>query len=151
MPAFSIIKIFSTFLFARHNTKIPFYFSFFSVNINIIISIYFFKEFGFIIIPIATTISSWLNVLLLFIYINRKKYYSINLAFIKSMFKIIVSTILTSYVFYNFIKFFSENLKYDSEYKLLTIILLVIITFVIYLFISILTKAFKISDIKLKY
>jgi len=151
MPAFSIIKIFSTFLFARHNTKIPFYFSFFSVNINIIISIYFFKEVGFIIIPIATTISSWLNVLLLFIYINRKKYYSINLAFIKSMFKIIVSTILTSYVFYNFIKFFSENLKYDSEYKLLTIILLVIITFVIYLFISILTKAFKISDIKLKY
>ena len=151
MPAFSIIKIFSTFLFARHNTKIPFYFSFFSVNINIIISIYFFKEVGFIIIPIATTISSWLNVFLLFIYINRKKYYSINLAFIKSMFKIIVSTILTSYVFYNFIKFFSENLKYDSEYKLLTIILLVIITFVIYLFISILTKAFKISDIKLKY
>ncbi len=151
MPAFSIIKIFSTFLFARHNTKIPFYFSFFSVNINIIISIYFFKEVGFIIIPIATTISSWLNVLLLFIYINRKKYYSINLAFIKSIFKIIVSTILTSYVFYNFIKFFSENLKYDSEYKLLTIILLVIITFVIYLFISILTKAFKISDIKLKY
>ena len=151
MPAFSIIKIFSTFLFARHNTKIPFYFSFFSVNINIIISIYFFKEVGFIIIPIATTISSWLNVLLLFVYINRKKYYSINLAFIKSMFKIIVSTILTSYVFYNFIKFFSENLKYDSEYKLLTIILLVIITFVIYLFISILTKAFKISDIKLKY
>ena len=151
MPAFSIIKIFSTFLFARHNTKIPFYFSFFSVNINIIISIYFFKEVGFIIIPIATTISSWLNVFLLFIYINRKKYYSINLAFIKSMFKIIVSTILTSYVFYNFIKFFSENLKYGSEYKLLTIILLVIITFVIYLFISILTKAFKISDIKLKY
>ena len=151
MPAFSIIKIFSTFLFARHNTKMPFYFSFFSVIINIIISIYFFKTVGFIIIPIATTISSWLNAFLLFIYINSKEYYSFNLAFIKSMLKIIISTIFTSYIFYNLIKFFSENLKYDSEYKFLTIILLVIITFVIYLFISILTKAFKISDIKLKY
>ena len=48
-------------------------------------------------------------------------------------------------------KFFSENLTYDSEYKLITIIFLVIITFIIYILISLLTKAFKTSDIKLKY
>ena len=45
--------------------------------------------------------------------------------------------------------------KYDSfnesDYKLLTIVLLVIITFLIYIISSIVTKAFKISDIKLKY
>ena len=40
---------------------------------------------------------------------------------------------------------------YNSEYKLLSIILLAIVTFIIYILISILTKAFKISDIKLKY
>jgi len=151
LPAFSFIKIFSSFLFARHNTKIPFYFSFFSVIINIIISIYFFNKIGFIIIPISTTISSWLNALLLFIYLTNKKYFSIKFNFIKTLFKIILSTILTSIIFYNLINFFSNNLTYNSEYKLLTIIFLVIVTFIIYILISILTKAFKTSDINLKY
>jgi len=151
LPAFSIIKIFSSFLFARNNTKIPFYFSVFSVIINIIISVYFFNKIGFIIIPIATTISSWVNAMLLLIYLINKKYFSINLNFVKSFFKIVLSTLLTSYIFYNLIKFFSENLTYNGEYKLITIILLVIATFIIYILISILTKAFKTSDIKLEY
>ncbi len=151
LPAFSIIKIFSSFLFARHNIKTPFYFSVFSALSNIIISVYFFNKIGFIIIPIATTISSWLNALLLLIYLTNKRYFSLNFDFIKSFLKIILSTALTSYIFYNFIKFFSENLTYSSEYKLITIILLVIVTFIIYILISLLTKAFKISDIKLKY
>ena len=151
LPAFSFIKIFSSFLFARHNTKIPFYFSVLSVITNIIISVYFFNKIGFIIIPIATTISSWFNVIMLLMYLTNKKYYLINLKFIKSFLKIVFSTVLTSYIFYNLIKFFSENLTYNSEYKLITIILLVIVTFFIYILISILTKAFKTSDIKLKY
>ena len=151
LPAFSMIKIFSSFLFARHNTKIPFYFSISSVIINIIISLYFFNKIGFIIIPIATTISSWLNAFLLLIYLTNNKYYLLNLNFIKSFFKIILSTVITSYVFYYLINKFSENLSYYSEYKLITIVFLVIITFIVYIFISLLTKAFKISDIKLKY
>ena len=63
----------------------------------------------------------------------------------------ILSTSLTSFIFYYLINFFSNNLSYDSENKLLTIILLVFFTFIIYILISILTKAFKTSDIKLKY
>ena len=39
LPAFSIIKIFSSFLFARHNTKIPFYFSVVTVIILSLIHI----------------------------------------------------------------------------------------------------------------
>ena len=60
LPAFALIKIFSSFLFARQNTKIPFYYSLVSVIFNIVISVFFFKDVGFIIIPIATTISSWI-------------------------------------------------------------------------------------------
>jgi len=151
MPAFSIIKIFSTFLFARHNTSIPFYISIFSVIINIVISVYFFSKIGFVIIPIATTISSWLNALLLFIYLNSRDYFSIKVNLIKSFSKIVLSTVLTSYIFYNLIELFKKNLTYESEHKLITIILLVIATLFIYILISIFTKAFKISDIKLRY
>ena len=103
---------------------------------------------GFIIIPMATTISSWLNAILLLIFLTNKKYYSINSIFLYSLIKISLSTAITSYIFYNLINFFSDNLSYNSEYKLVCIILLVIVTFIIYILTSILTKAFKISDIK---
>ena len=73
LPAFSLIKIFSTFFFARHETKIPFYISLISVLLNIFISIIFFKEIGFLIIPMATTISSWFNAISLFIILKNKK------------------------------------------------------------------------------
>ncbi len=151
LPAFSMIKIFSSFLFARHNTKMPFYFSVFSVITNIIISIYFFNKIGFIIIPIATTISSWLNAAILLIYLINKNYFLLSLNFFQSFLKIIFSASVASYIFSNLIILLGKNLTYDSEYKLITIIFLVIATFIIYILISLLTKAFKISDIKLKY
>jgi len=75
LPAFSLLKVFSSFLFARHNTKIPFYVSLFSVILNASLSIYFFGKIGFIIIPIATTISSWFNALILFSFLKYKNYF----------------------------------------------------------------------------
>jgi len=151
LPAFSLIKVFSTFLFARHNTKVPFYFSLISVILNILISIYFFNKVGFIIIPIATSISSWFNAFLLFIYLLNNKYYFFNSLFLGRLPRIILSTFLMGYVFNYLIILFNEKVEYLSEYKLVYLCFIVLITFIIYVVISILTKAFKISDIKLKY
>ena len=151
LPAFALIKIFSSFLFARHNTKTPFHFSIFSVLLNIFISVYFFNKIGFIIIPIATTVSSWFNTLLLLFYLISKKYFSFYRNFPIKFLNILFVSSFSSFIFYKLIQYFSEYLIYESEYKLLTIILLVIITILIYILTSIATKAFKISDIKLKY
>ena len=73
LPAFALIKVFSSFFFANHDTKTPFYISLFSVILNIVVSLYYFKSFGFIIIPIATTISSWFNsIIVLYFYLKIK-------------------------------------------------------------------------------
>jgi len=151
LPAFAIIKVFSTFLFARNNTKTPFYYSLISVLINILISVLFFKSVGFIIIPIATTISSWINALLLFVTLYRNDYFSFNNVFNTTNLKITLVSIISIYIFSIFIKLSEEYLLYVSELKLFTIILLVVITILIYVLISLLTKTFKYSDIKLKY
>jgi len=151
LPAFAMIKVFSSFLFARHNTKTPFHFSIFSVLLNIFISIYFFNKIGFIIIPIATTISSWLNTFLLLFYLLFKKYFSLYKSFPIKFLNILCVSSFSSFIFYQLIQKFNEYLIYESEYKLLAIVLLVIITILIYVITSIFTKAFKISDIKLKY
>ena len=91
LPAFSLIKVFSSFFFARHNTKIPFYISLISVMINIFISVYYFKSVGFIIIPIATTISSWFNCFVLFIFLKKNDLFRFNLLFFNRFFRIVVA------------------------------------------------------------
>ena len=151
LPAFSLIKIFSSFLFARRDTNTPFKISLLSVITNILISVIFFKDFGFIIIPIATSISSWLNAIILMIVVINKKYFEFSKIFFHSLFKILFSNLLTISIFYYLIEFFSENFSYESNYKFLSIIALVLFIFVLYILISIVTKAFKISDIKIKY
>ena len=87
LPAFALIKVFSSFFFANHDTKTPFYISLISVILNIIISLYYFREIGFIIIPIATSISSWFNSIVLFICLSNKKLFSFNTIFIKNFFQ----------------------------------------------------------------
>ena len=151
LPAFAIIKVFSTFLFARDDTKTPFYYSLISVLINITISIAFFNKVGFIIIPIATSISSWLNVLLLFYKLSTNDYFKIHNIINFLNLKILIMSIISTLVFYLFINIFNDYLLYESKLKLFTIIALVFMTIIIYILISLLTKTFKYSDIKLKY
>jgi len=151
LPAFSLIKVFSSFYFARHNTKLPFYISLFSVLLNILISVIFFKKVGFIIIPIATTISSWVNSILLFIFLKKDNFFSFNLVFILRFFRILFSSVIMGIIIYYLIIFFKTNLAYDQSFKSVFLIGIVIVGLISYLLIAFLIKAFKISDINLKY
>jgi len=151
LPAFALIKVFSTFFFARHDTKIPFYISIASVLLNIFISIIFFKEIGFVIIPIATTVSSWFNAIFLFILLKKENLFSFNLIFIDRFIKILVASIVMG-IFFNFlIHFLNDKLIYEQIFKSAYLIGAVILGLIFYILVAISIKAFKISDIHLKY
>jgi len=151
LPAFSLIKVFSTFFFARHNTKIPFYISLASVLLNIFISIIYFKEIGFLIIPIATTISSWVNATLLLIFLKMNSLFSFNLIFIARFIKILIASVLMGIFFNYIIYFFSDQLNYQANFKAFYLVGIIILSLIFYIFISVLIKAFKKSDINLNY
>ena len=151
LPAFSLTKIFSTFFFANHNTKIPFYVSLVSVILNIIISIYYFNKIGFIIIPIATTISSWVNGLLLFIFLKNENLFKFNRIFFVKFIKIIIASIAMGIFFNLLLIFFQNQLTFDHNIKSFYLIIIVMLCLSFYLLFSYCIKAFQISDIKLKY
>ena len=151
LPAFALIKIFSSFFFARHNTKIPFYISLVSVLLNIIISIAFFKEIGFLIIPIATSISSWVNALFLFIFLKKNNLFSFNLIFVNRFTKISAASILMGIFFNYLIEIFENKLIYEETFKSAYLIGVIVLGLSFYILTTILIKAFKISDIHLKY
>ena len=151
LPAFSLIKVFSSFFFARHNTKVPFYISLFSVLLNILISVFYFKSIGFIIIPIATTISSWFNCIMLFIFLKKENFFYFNSIFKKRFIRILLASIVMGLFFNYLIIFFDSKLVYENNFKSIYLIGSVLLALIFYLLIAFFIKAFKISDIKLKY
>ena len=151
LPAFALIKVFSTFFFANHDTKTPFYISLISVILNICISVYYFKAIGFIIIPIATTISSWFNSIILFIYLKNRNLFELDKVFLVRFFKIIFSSILMGFFFNFLILIFENKLLYDHYLKSFYLILSVLLGLVFYVLVSFLIKAFNYKDLQLRY
>jgi len=150
VPAFAILKILSNFFFARNDTKIPFYLAAISVLVNIIISVSLFGSFGFIIIPIATSISSWLNVLMHFYFIKKRNLHSFDNKFIYKLPRIILSVVVMGGVLYFLLGFFSDKFSYNESWKFIYLFIIVIISLISYFLASNFLGAFKFKDIKLK-
>ena len=151
LPAFALIKVFSTFFFANNDTKTPFYISLISVILNIFISLYYFKNIGFIIIPIATSVSSWFNSIILFIYLKNKNLFEFNKIFLIRFLKITIASILMGIFFKYLILIFENQLVYDFQFKSFYLILSALLGLIFYLLVSFFIKAFNYNDIQLKY
>ena len=151
LPSFALIKVFSTFFFANNDTKTPFYISLISVILNICISLYYFKIIGFIIIPIATTISSWFNAIILFIYLKNKDLFKFNSIFFIKFLRIIFASIVMGIFFKYLIIIFGNQLVYDYNFKSFYLLLSVLLCLTLYLVVSFFINAFNYKDLKLKY
>ena len=148
VPAFALIKILSNFFFARDNTKIPFYISVFSVFLNVLISVIYFKELGFIIIPIATSIATWCAVIIYFILLIQYKYLKTSSIFYINFIKTVISVIIMSTALHFLINFFEDKLIYTNYYKSFYLIITISLAATIYLLTARLLGVFKIKNFK---
>jgi len=150
VPAFSMLKIFSNFFFARDDTKTPFYLSVVSVTLNVVISVSLFSKFGFIIIPIATSISSWINVFMHFYFIKKRDLHIFDSQFIYKFPRMLLSVVVMGVVLYLSLDFFADKFDYNESWKFIYLFIIVIISLISYFLISNFSGAFKFKDIKLK-
>jgi putative peptidoglycan lipid II flippase len=148
VPAFALIKILSNFFFARDNTKTPFYISAVMVIINISISVSLFSNFGFIIIPIATSIATWIGVLFYIYLLNQKKSLLFNIQLIPNFIKILASTIIMSFILVLTLKNYASYLDYAYKYKAIYLLLIVGFTGIVYLLSCYLFGILKIKNYK---
>ena len=149
VPAFALIKILSNFYFARDNTKTPFYISIFIVFFNILISISFFSRIGFVIIPIATTISTWIGVLIYMLLLNQKKSLLLNNFLLKNFIKILVSTVIMSFILLFTLESFASYLEYSFKYKAVYLISIVGFVGILYLLSCYLLGILKLKNYKM--
>ena len=150
IPAFAILKIFANFFFARDNTMTPFKVSSIVVFINIAVSILFFKQIGFIIIPIATTLSTWIGVFYYFYLLTKIGYLKINSRLYINFMKIVFSTTIMTYALQESLNYFTKNLSYSSDYKILYLLFIVICLALLYFLICYFLKVFNVRSFKTK-
>jgi len=150
VPAFSILKIFSNLFFARNDTRLPFYLSVISVIINILISVLLFGRLGFVIIPIATSISSWVNVFLHFYFIRKRDLHNFDNKFIYKFPRMILSVVVMGIILYLLLGFFSDKFDYNESWKFIYLFIIVVVSLLSYFLISNFSGVFKFKDIKLR-
>ena len=149
VPAFALIKVLSNLYFARNNTITPFYLSLFIVLLNIAISLSFFERVGFIIIPIATSISTWIGVFTYIFLLNKNNLINFETNLFNNSIKIIISTLIMSIILFFSLQYFEESLYYANKFK--SICLLFIVSFVatIYLITCYLLRILKFKNYKI--
>jgi putative peptidoglycan lipid II flippase len=148
VPAFSLIKILSNFFFARDNTKTPFYISIFIVFLNILISVSFFNKIGFIIIPIATSFSTWVGVVFYIYLLNSKKILLLKNQLIINFIKILISSTIMSSILLFSLDRFSNYLDYNYDYKAVYLISIVSFVGMFYLLSCYLLGILKLKNYK---
>ena len=148
VPAFALIKILSNFFFARDNTKTPFYISLFIVFLNILISVSFFNKIGFIIIPIATSISTWIGVFIYIYLLNDKKILLLKNQLMINFIKILISTIIMSFILLFSLDKFANYLDYSYNYKAVYLISIVSFVGMFYLLSCYLLGILKLKNYK---
>ena len=148
IPAFAVLKIFANFFFARDNTVTPFKISSLVVIINVVISVLFFKKVGFVIIPIATTLSTWLGVVSYLYLLLKTGYLKIEPNFYNKLLKIVFSTSIMTYVFHNSLNYFAKYLTYSSDYKILYLLFIVIYIALLYFLICYFLKVLNLRSFK---
>ena len=146
--AFALVKILANFFFARDDTKTPFYISSFIVFLNILISISFFRNIGFLIIPIATSISTWIGVAIYLFFLKKNHYLHLQNKLIKNTLRIIVSTVVMSSVLVFALEEYSSYLDYKYAYKSIYLFSIVAFVGIVYLLSCYLLGLLKIKNYK---
>ena len=84
-------------------------------------------------------------------FLEKESFLFLMIFFIYRFPRILFSSLITGLIFYFLLDLLSFKLIYSDSLKLVYLLLCISITLICYLLISIFTKAFKMSDIKLNY
>ena len=127
LPAFIMIKILVIPFFANEDTKTPIKISLFCMSINLILNLILIREFLHVGLAISTSVSAWINFILLFYILNKNLKYSFDISIFKVFFKVSFASLTMSYIILKTYKFMINNFEMYTFYNTNFILILCII------------------------
>ena len=117
---------------------------------NIVISVSLFDDYGFVIIPIATSLSTWVAVLIYFIFLIKDKIFRLTGKYLLNFLKILFAAILMSLFLYFGLDYFEDKFEYNYKFKLIYLLIMVGLSATIYLFVTKLLGVLNLKSYNLK-
>jgi len=127
LPAFIMIKILVIPFFANEDTKTPIKISLFCMSINLILNLILIREFLHVGLAISTSVSAWINFILLFYILNKNLKYSFDISIFKVFLKVSLASLTMSYIVLKTYEFMINNFEMYTFYNTNFILLLCII------------------------
>lgn len=90
LPAYVLLKVVSTNFFAHGDTKNPMIAAAICLTLNVILNLILMRPFAHVGISAATAISSWINLFILMTILKRKRFFTFNALFLKSLGRIAI-------------------------------------------------------------
>ena len=127
LPAFIMIKILVIPFFANEDTKTPIKISLFCMSINLILNLILIREFFHVGLAISTSVSAWINFILLFYILNKNLNYSFDISIFKVFLKVSLASLTMSYIVLKTYEFMINNFEMYTLYNTNFILILCII------------------------
>ena len=127
LPAFIMIKILVIPFFANEDTKTPIKISLFCMLINLILNLILIREFLHVGLAISTSVSAWINFILLFYILKKNLNYSFDISIFKVFLKVSLASLTMSYIVLKTYEFMINNFEMYTFYNTNFILILCII------------------------
>ena len=142
LPAYVLIRIFSSVFYSMADTKNPLKYSLIAIGINITLSVPLFVNFGVVGIAYATSLSAWVHLIIIFVKLRRLKLILINMQIFTEIIKIIFSSLMMLLI----IKMLIDNIYF--LYPVISFLSCVLVGRISYMLCLFLTGVYRKSDIK---
>jgi putative peptidoglycan lipid II flippase len=148
LPAYIMIKIFSSIFFARENTKTPVQAGIIAMLLNLILNLLLIKPLQHVGLALATAIAAWFNSGYLFYYLHKEGAMPISKRFALFLPKLGVASAVCLGVLYGMKIYFWPLMQGNFTYRVLGLCVMVGVGIITYLSFSFITGIIKKSDLK---
>ncbi len=148
LVAFIFMKIFTPVFFAYENVKPTLYITFFNLVLNTVLSIILFTYMGFVGIAIATSISAWISVVVLYYYLQKNHYFIFSKKILKPTILVLLASFVLGIYIYFFRNYFGEIFISFYIGETIFLLFLVFSSMLLYVFVISFYKPFSYTEIK---
>lgn len=148
LPAYIMVKIFSTSFFARENTRTPVMIAVGSVGINLTLNLLLIKPLAHVGLALSTSIAAWLNAFTLAVILKRQGLLAMTPRFRVFLPRAFLTILLTTFTFWLARSTVQNLVNTDKAAQIVTMSGIVIVGIVIFVAYAIITGALDTSDLR---
>jgi putative peptidoglycan lipid II flippase len=148
LPAYIMVKIFSTSFFAREDTRTPVLVAVGAVVVNLVLNLVLIKPLAHVGLALATSIAAWLNALTLAIMLKRQGLITMTSRFKAFLPRAVITVILTTAAFWTALPLVRQLVNTGKTNQIITMTGIVVTGIIVFVGCAVITRALDTTDLR---